>query len=86
MGSVALHELYFARCGDGATVFTAQAQAKNVEPVLSALELIWQRRRLAREFVALAEALSDGSGWVVLAGPRGERRLDNRLRSPPHTR
>jgi Fe-Mn family superoxide dismutase len=51
-----------------------------VEPVSSALEqqfgsvAAWRR-----EFVALAEALSDGSGWVVLSYSRGERRLYNQI-------
>jgi Fe-Mn family superoxide dismutase len=82
MGSVFLHELYFGTLGgDGGTVFTGSGPGtKIVEPVSSALELqfgsvaAWRR-----EFVALAEALSDGSGWVVLSYSRRERRLYNQI-------
>ena len=82
MGSVALHELYFGTLGgDGATVFTGSGPGTRIgEPVSSALEhqfggvAAWRR-----EFVALAEALSDGAGWVVLSYSRGEGRLYNQI-------
>jgi Fe-Mn family superoxide dismutase len=82
LGSVALHELYFGTLGgDGATVFTGSGPGTKIaEPVSSALEqqfgsvAAWRR-----EFVACAEALSDGSGWVVLSYSRGEGRLYNQI-------
>ncbi len=80
MGSVVLHELYFGTLGgDGATLFTGSGPGTTImEPVSAALEqqfggiAAWRR-----EFVALAHALTEGSGWVLLSYSRRERRLVN---------
>lgn len=78
MGSVALHELYFGSLGgDGAVLFTGSgAGTRLAASVSAALEqqfgsvAAWQR-----EFVALANALSGGSGWAVLAYARHDGKL-----------
>jgi superoxide dismutase, Fe-Mn family len=80
MGSVALHEVYFgALGGDGATAFTGSGPGtKIVEQMSTALEqqfggvAAWRR-----EFVALAHALAQGGGWVVLSYSRREGHLYN---------
>jgi Fe-Mn family superoxide dismutase len=82
MGSVTLHELYFGSLGgDGAVLFTGSgAGTKLADSVSAALEqqfgsiAAWQR-----EFVALAEALNGGSGWVVLTYARQDGKLYNQL-------
>jgi Fe-Mn family superoxide dismutase len=82
MSSVALHELYFGSLGgDGAVLFTGSgAGSKIAEPVSVALEQqfgsvgAWRR-----EFVALAQALSGGSGWVVLSYSRRDGRPYNQI-------
>jgi superoxide dismutase, Fe-Mn family len=82
MGSVALHELYFGSLGgDGAVLFTGSGAGTQIEqPVSAALEqqfgsvAAWRR-----EFVALAQALSGGSGWVLLTFSRRDRRLYNQI-------
>ncbi len=82
MGSVALHELYFGSLGgDGAVLFTGSgAGSKIAAPVSAALEQ--QFGSVAgwrREFVALAQALSGGSGWVLLSYSRRDGRLYNQI-------
>lgn len=82
IGSVALHELYFGTLGgDGATLFTGSGSGTTiVEHVTTALEqhfgsiAAWRR-----EFVALAHALGNASGWVVLTYSRADGRLSNQL-------
>ena len=82
LGSVALHELYFGSLGgDGAVLFTGSgAGSKIAEPVKEALEqqfgsvAAWRR-----EFVAVAQALGGGSGWVVLSYSRRDGRLYNQI-------
>jgi superoxide dismutase, Fe-Mn family len=82
MGSVCLHELYFGTLGgDGATRFTGSGPGTPMDgPASTALErqfgsvAAWRR-----EFVALARALSHGSGWAVLMYSRRDRRLYNQI-------
>src|SRR6266851_5807746 len=82
LGSVALHELYFGSLGgDGAVLFTGSGSGTRLSSDISAaLErnfgsvAAWQR-----EFVALAHALSGGSGWAVLAYSRQDGKLYNQL-------
>src|SRR4051794_20743174 len=70
MGSVALHELYFANIGgDGSVLFTGSGDGTRLpRAIATAIEqqfgslIAWQR-----EFIALAHALSGRSGWVVLS-------------------
>ena len=82
MGAVALHELYFGSLGgDGAVLFTGSGAGTKIEqPVSAALEqqfgsvAAWRR-----EFVALAQALGGGSGWVLLTYSRRDGRLYNQI-------
>jgi Fe-Mn family superoxide dismutase len=82
MGGVTLHELYFGSLGgDGAVLFTGSGNGtKLAGSVSAALEqnfgsiAAWQR-----EFVALANALSGGSGWAVLTYSRQDGKLYNQL-------
>jgi Fe-Mn family superoxide dismutase len=82
MGSVTLHELYFGSLGgDGGTLFTGSGTGtKLADAVSTALDqhfgsvAAWQR-----EFVALANALSGGSGWAVLTYVRQDGKLYNQL-------
>jgi len=70
MGSVALHELYFASMafGDGRpTEMLAQALARDFGSV----------DRWRSEFVAMAKGLAGGSGWVLLVYVPRDRRLVN---------
>jgi superoxide dismutase, Fe-Mn family len=80
--SVALHELYFGSLGgDGAVSFTGSGVgSKMTLPVEAALEqhfgsvAAWRR-----EFIALAQALTGGSGWVLLSYARRDGRLLNQI-------
>ena len=82
MGSVALHELYFGSLGgDGAVFFTGSgAGSKIAASVSAALEqrfgsvAAWRR-----EFIAIAQALSGGSGWALLSYSRRDGRLYNQI-------
>jgi Fe-Mn family superoxide dismutase len=82
MGSVALHELYFGSLGgDGGVLFTGSGTGTKIaEPVTVALErqfgsvAAWRR-----EFVAMAQALSGGPGWVLLSYSRRDGRLYNHI-------
>jgi Fe-Mn family superoxide dismutase len=82
MGSVALHELYFGSLGgDGGVLFTGTgAGTKIAEPIAAALKqqfgsvTAWRR-----EFIALAQALSGSSGWVLLSYSRRDGRLYNQI-------
>ena len=82
MGSVLLHELYFGSLGgDGATRFTGSGPGTSMaEPVSAAVErefgsvAAWRR-----EFVALAGALSHGSGCAMLVYSRRDGRLYNQI-------
>src|SRR5437588_6704192 len=81
-GSVALHELYFGSLGgDGAVLFTGSGSGTKLAGSVSAAlaqnfgsVAAWQR-----EFVGLANALSGGSGWVVLTYSRQDGKLYNQL-------
>ena len=82
MGSVALHELYFGSLGgDGGVLFTGSGTGTRIaEPLSAALEqqfgsiAAWRR-----EFIAIAQALSGGSGWVLLSYSRREGQLHNQI-------
>ena len=82
--SATLHELYFGSLGgDGTALFTGSGPGTRIaEHVSAALEqqfggiASWRR-----EFVMLAQALSDHSGWVTLSHSRGDGRLYNLIAS-----
>ena len=82
--SVTLHELYFASLGgEGTALFTGSGAGTGLaENVSAALEqhfggaTSWRR-----EFVRLAQALSDHSGWVTLSHSRRDGRLHNLIAS-----
>ncbi len=86
MGSVVLHELYFGSLGgDGGVLYTGSGTGEKIaEAVSAALEqqfgsvAAWQR-----EFVALAQALSGGSGWVLLSYSRRDGELYNQIAFDP---
>src|SRR5262252_8598765 len=81
MGSVALHEVYFASLGgDGGVLFTGSGSGTRLaEPISAALEqrfgslTAWRR-----EFVALAQVVS-GRGWVLLSYSRRDGTLQNQI-------
>ncbi len=81
-GSVLLHELYFSVLGgDGGAVFTGSGPgtgiAESVSNVLS--QHFGTVREWRQEFVALANALAGGPGWVVLSYCRVDARLYNQI-------
>ena len=70
LNSTLLHELYFASLGgDGRTVPPALAQA--LERDFGSVD------RWRRQFMALAEQLAGGSGWVLLTWLPRDQRLVN---------
>jgi Fe-Mn family superoxide dismutase len=69
MNSMVLHELYFASMG-GDGKLTAGLEAALAESFGST-------DRWRAEFIAMANALSGGSGWVVLTWSPRDRRLYN---------
>jgi Fe-Mn family superoxide dismutase len=71
MGSVALHELYFGTLGGDGKLTGPIAAA--LEDQFGAVE-VWRR-----EFVAAAQAMRGGSGWVLLSYSRRDRRLYNQI-------
>ena len=71
MGSVALHELYFGNLGGNGKLTAAMAAA--LEDHFGTAEA-WRR-----EFIAAAQAMRGGSGWVILTYSRRERRLYNQI-------
>ena len=77
-GSVFLHELYFGSLGLGSSGFSGDG--KIPDAISFALEqhfggvAVWRR-----EFVALGQALSGRSGWVLLSYSRREGRLLNQI-------
>jgi Fe-Mn family superoxide dismutase len=82
MGSVALHELYFASLGgDGAALFTGSgAGTKIAEPLSAALEQRFgSMAAWRREFIALAQAIDGNSGWVLLSYSRRDGTLQNQI-------
>ena len=82
IGSVVLHELYFATLGgDGAARFTGAGAGAGIgQPMASALErdfgsvAAWRR-----EFVRLAATLRSGAGWATLVYSRRDGRLSNQI-------
>jgi len=79
-GSVALHELYFASLGgDGAVLFTGIGTGRQIaEPLAAALaQRFGSVTAWRREFIALARAVSGGSGWVLLSYSRRDGHLSN---------
>ena len=71
MGSVALHELYFGNLGGDGKITAAMAAA--LDDQFGTVEA-WRR-----EFVAAAQAMRGGSGWVFLSYSRRDRRLYNQV-------
>jgi superoxide dismutase, Fe-Mn family len=70
LNSTLLHELYFASLGgDGRAVTSAMAEALTRD--------FGSVDRWRRQFMALAEALAGGSGWVLLTWLPRDRRLTN---------
>jgi superoxide dismutase, Fe-Mn family len=70
LNSTLLHELYFASLGgDGRAVPETMAEALARD--------FGSADRWRREFIALAEALAGGSGWVLLTYVPRDRRLIN---------
>ncbi|MBI1774474.1 MAG: superoxide dismutase [Proteobacteria bacterium] len=67
MGSVALHELYFGNLGGDGKL--TQSIAPLLEEHFGAVDA-WRQ-----EFVAAAQAMRGGSGWVLLSYARRDRRL-----------
>ncbi len=74
MGSVALHELYFGNLGGEGHKIPAQA-GTTLEEYFGSVGA-WRR-----EFVAAAQSLAGGSGWVVLTYSRRDERLWNQIAS-----
>jgi Fe-Mn family superoxide dismutase len=71
MGSVALHELYFGNLGgDGRITEPARAMLEEHFESVAA----WRR-----EFVAAAQSLAGGSGWVLLTYSRRQKALWNQV-------
>jgi Fe-Mn family superoxide dismutase len=71
-GSVTLHELYFGNLGGDGNKILDQARSMLEEHFGSVA--VWRR-----EFVAAAQALAGGSGWVMLTYSRGQKRLWNQI-------
>jgi superoxide dismutase, Fe-Mn family len=82
IGSVALHELYFSSLGgDGGVLFTGSGAGTKITASLAAA-LEQQFGSVAgwrREFAAIAQALSGGSGWALLSYSRRDGRLYNQI-------
>ena len=71
MGSVVLHELYFGSLGGDGKINAPMAG--KLEEQFGAVDS-WRR-----EFVAVAQAMRGGSGWVLLSYSRRDRRLYNQI-------
>ena len=82
MGSVTLHELYFGSLGgDGGVLFTGSGTGTKIaDSIAAAIEqqfgsvAAWRR-----EFIAIAQSLSGGSGWALLTYSRRDGRLYNQI-------
>jgi superoxide dismutase, Fe-Mn family len=72
MGSVTLHDLYFGNLGGEGNKIPDHVRAMLDEHFGSVAS--WRR-----EFVGIAQSLAGGSGWVLLAWSRRERRLYNQI-------
>jgi Fe-Mn family superoxide dismutase len=75
MGSVALHELYFGNLGGDGKV--AAEMAAILEEQFGSVDT-WRRA-----FVATAQSLRGGAGWVLLSYSRRDRRLYNQIGVDP---
>ena len=80
LNSTLLHELYFASLG-GATASTASGNFSDAKPASALAEVLTRDfqsfDRWRNEFVAMANGLAGGSGWVLLVYVPRERRLIN---------
>ena len=72
MGSVMLHELYFANLGGEGNKIPEEVRRILEEHFGSAAA--WRR-----DFVATAQSLAGGSGWVLLTYSRRQKRLWNQI-------
>jgi Fe-Mn family superoxide dismutase len=85
MGSVALHELYFAnlggfrRAGPGAGLGRPDWHEVPDEFVQEITADFASGAAWRREFTAMAQSLAGGSGWVVLAWSRRHKRFSNQI-------
>ena len=70
LGAIELHELYFGNLGGEGNKIPEDMRATLEEHFGTVAA--WRR-----EFVALAQSLAGGSGWVVLGWSRRQRRLYN---------
>jgi Fe-Mn family superoxide dismutase len=78
IGSVTLHELYFASLGTGSSGYRGDGEIPGA--ILDAMkESFGGMSRWKGEFVALARALAGRSGWVVLGYQPSGKRLVNHL-------
>ena len=71
MGSVALHELYFGTLGGDGKLTAAMSTA--LEEQFGTVDA-WRR-----EFMAAAQSMRGGSGWVLLSYSRRDGRLYNQI-------
>jgi len=71
MGSVALHELYFANLGGDGRMTNSMSTALAED--FGCVDA-WRK-----EFIASARSLRGGSGWVLLSYSRRDRRLYNQI-------
>jgi Fe-Mn family superoxide dismutase len=81
MGSVALHELYFGNLGGEGNTGLGRADWHEVPDVVAAQLAadFGSASAWRREFVGTAQSLADGSGWVVLAYSRRQKRFWNQI-------
>jgi Fe-Mn family superoxide dismutase len=81
MGSVVLHELYFGNLGGEGNTGLGRADWHEVPDVVAAELAVdfGSASAWRREFVGTAQSLADGSGWVVLAYSRRQKRFWNQI-------
>ena len=84
LNSTLLHELYFASLG-GAAASTAIGNFSDAKPTAALAEVLARDfqsvDRWRNEFVAMANGLAGGSGWVLLVYVPRDRRLVNQYGS-----
>jgi Fe-Mn family superoxide dismutase len=84
LNSTLLHELYFASLG-GATASTAAGNYSDARPTAMLADILARDfgsvDRWHDEFVAMGNALSGGSGWVLVVYVPRDRRLVNQYAS-----
>jgi Fe-Mn family superoxide dismutase len=82
LNSTLLHELYFASLG-GASASTASGNFSDAKPTATLAEALARDfqsvDRWRNEFVAMANGLAGGSGWVLLVYVPRDRRLVNQF-------